>query len=125
MNKIKIDIPTGMCIDMQNSNFNQGIIGFKPNINWNLVYYDAKEIEVNSAFPKKTKIINMIMHLATYLNNIATCNSNESWFIRKDSDGRYIPIMCTSALISFKSMDLAKLAINVIGKSNLDIVFNE
>lgn len=125
MNKIKIDIPTGMCIDMQNSNFNQGIISFKPNINWNLVYYDAKEIEINSAFPKKIKIINMIMHLATYLNNIATCNSNESWFIHKDSDGRYIPIMCTSALISFKSMDLAELAINVIGKSNLDIVFNE
>lgn len=125
MNEIKIDIPTGMCIDMQNSNFNQGIISFKPNINWNLVYYDAKEIEVNSAFPKKTKIMNILMHLAKYLNSMVPCNDDESWIIGKDSDGRYIPIMCTSALISFKSMDLAELAINVIGKSNLDTLINE
>lgn len=125
MNEIKINIPTGTCIDMQESNFNQGIISFKPNINWNLVYYDAKEIEINSAFPKKTKIMNMIMHLAIYLNNIATCDSDASWIIYKGSDGRYIPMMCNGALISFKSMDLAELAINVIGKSNLDILTDE
>lgn len=125
MNEIKINIPAGMCIDLQNSNFKQGIISFKPDINWSLVYYNAKEIEVNSAFPKKTKIINMIMHLATYLNNIATCNSDESWTICKGRDSDYIPVMSFGALISFKTMDLAKIAINMVGKLNLDILYNE
>lgn len=125
MNKIKIDIPTGMCIDTQNSNFKQGIISFTPDINWTIVYNNAKEIEVNSAFPERTKIINRIMHLAAYLNSIATCNSDESWIIYKGRDGNYIPVMCTGALISFKTMDLAETAINVIGKQALDTLINE
>lgn len=125
MNEIKIDIPVGMRIDMQNSNFNQGIISFTPDINWNLVYSNAIKCEINSVFPKKNKIMNILMHLAKYLNSIVPCNDDESWIIGKDKDGDYIPIMCTGALISFKTMDLAKIAINVIGKSDLDILYNE
>lgn len=124
MNEIIIDIPVGMCIDTKNSNFNQGIISFKPDINWNSVYINAKECEINSAFPMRTKVMNMLMHLANYLNNIA-CNGDECWTICKDRDGDYIPIMCTGALIGFKTMDLAKIAINVVGKQNLDIIFDE
>lgn len=116
MNEIKIDIPTGMRIDTQNSNFKQGIISFTPDINWTIVYNNAKEIEVNSAFPERTKIINRIMHLAAYLNSIATCNSDESWIICKGKGGNYTTRICTGALISFKTMDLAEIAINVIGK---------
>lgn len=125
MNEIKIDIPVGMCIDIQNSNFIRGIIKFKSNVDWNSVYRNAKECEINSAFPRRTKAINMLMHLAKYLNSIVPCNDDESWIIGKDKDGDYIPIMCTGALISFKTMDLAETAINVIGKSNLDILYNE
>lgn len=125
MNEIKIKIPTGMCVDVQHSNFNQGIISFKPNINWNLVYNNAKTCELNSAFPKITKVMNMLMHLAKYLNSITSYNDDESWAICKGRDDDYIPIMCTGALISFKTMNLAEIAINVLGKSDLDILFNE
>ena len=125
MNKIKIDIPVGMCIDVANSNLNQGIISFKPDINWDSVYENAKRCEVNSTFPRKTKVMNMLMHLAKYLNNIACNSDDECWTICKGRDGDYIPIMCTGALIGFKTMDLAKIAINVIGKQDLDILLNE
>lgn len=125
MNEIKIDIPIGMRIDMQNSNFNQGIISFTPDINWTIVCNNAKKIEVNSAFPERTKIINRIMHLAAYLNSIATCNSDESWIICKGKKGNYTTRICTGALISFKTMYLAEIAINVIGKQALDTLINE
>lgn len=107
------------------SNFTQGIIRFTPDINWDLVYYGAKEIKVNSAFPKKTKILNMLMHLATYLNNTTTCNNDGSWTICKGRDGNYIPIRCTGALIGFKTKSLVEIAINVVGKQVLDILCNE
>lgn len=125
MNEIKIDIPAGMCIDMQESNFNQGIIRFKPNINWNIVYKNAEKCTVSSIFPKKTKIMNSLIHLASYLNSITECTNDESWTICRNRYGDYIPVMSTGALISFKTMDIAKIAINIIGKSDLDVLFNE
>ena len=124
MNEIKINIPAGMCIDMQKSDFKQGIIRFKSSIDWDIVYKNSERCVVSSIFPKKTKIMDSLMHLAKYLNNTA-CNSNECWTICKGRDGDYIPVMCTGALISFKTMDLAEIAINTIGKPALDILYNE
>lgn len=126
MNEIKIDIPVGMCIDTKNSNFIQGIIKFKSNVDWNSVYRNAKECEINSAFPRRTKAINMLMHIAKYLNNHVDCSNVEKWTICKNKKGEYIPILCTyTSLITFKTMDLAETAINITGKQDLDIIFDE
>lgn len=126
MNEIKIDIPVGMCIDIKNSNFIQGIIKFKSNVDWNSVYRNAEECEINSAFPMRTKAINMLMHLAKYLNSHVDCSNVEKWTIYKNREGEYISGLCTyTSLITFKTMDLAKIAINIIGKQYLDIIFDE
>lgn len=126
MNEIKIDIPVGMCIDIKNSNFIQGIIKFKSNVDWSSVYRNAKECKINSAFSRRTKAINMLMHLAKYLNNHVDCSNVEKWTICKNREGEYIPILCTyTSLITFKTMDLAETAINIIGKQDLDIIFDE
>lgn len=126
MNEIKIDIPVGMCIDTKNSNFIRGIIKFKSNVDWDSVYRNAKECEINSAFPRRTKAINMLMHLAKYLNNHVDCSNVEKWTIYKNREGEYVPILCTyTSLITFKTMDLAKTAINIIGNQDLNIIFDE
>ena len=126
MNEIKIDIPVGMSVDLPNSDFTYGIIRFKPNVNWNSVYENAKTCEINSAFPKKTKAMNMLMHLAKYLNSTEDCSNNEKWTICKHKEGEYVPILCTyTSLITFKTMDLAETAINIIGNQDLNIIFDE
>lgn len=72
-NKLTIDIPEGMEIDLQNSNFDTGVIKFKKKVMTYKDTYDSLDIDtfllpisVNNT--QKIKAIDKLMNIARYYN---------------------------------------------------------
>lgn len=135
-NEIKIEVPEGMEIDKENSTFE--CIRFKPK---SLTYADiwknflpyTRSINCNRKHIKKLEVYLRLLEVADYLNN----GWKPDW--NKESESKYAIYydhkenrfysqglhFCAYPVPCFKTEELAKQAIQIIGEDNLKILFSK
>lgn len=129
-NKLVIDIPEGMEIDLDNSNLKEGIVKFKSKV---LSYTEVvKNLEakdkinwINStvafSYDAKLRAVVKLLNVAEYVNDGWKPNwvdANNKWFFRIVNGE--LKIDCYTSIspsvVAFRSREAAKLALEILGE---------
>lgn len=132
--ELTVQIPEGMEIDKENSTFE--FIKFKPK---SLTYENVQKksfpythcVTCNRSHVEKLEVYRKLLEVADYLNGVWKPDWNNQcqtkYIITFNHDNHEFRILARSfmdtAFPPFKSADLAKQAIEIIGESDLKILF--